>query len=727
MNSDRQSTTIEGYIEKITFYNPDNHYTIARFRATNANSLITIVGFLPEPSPGEKLSITGLWDVHPKYGQQLKIDHAEARLPATVDGIQEYLKSGFIKGVSIKKVSRIVTHFGQNTLDVIENQSERLIEVKGIGEVIARRIAESWNSHHAARRLMRFLEKAGVPASHTARILKQYGPDSVDILMGNPYQAAMDIPGVGFYIADRIAQHQGAPADQPLRIRACLLYILEQAAQDGHTGICKSDLILRLSELFSIECGRSECELDSLVRENDVILDRHVQFDEPVVFLKHLHEAEAGISRRIHALRSVPVHLPALDREAIADAVLMNLAIQPSPEQLAVLEDILQHKIAIITGGPGTGKTTLIRSVSAVFKRMGKKIALAAPTGRASRRLSEVTRAKAQTIHRLLLYDPVENRFVKDKDDPLEADVVIIDEASMVDVILMLHLVNAIPPTACLILVGDRFQLPSVGPGNVLADMIDSGVIQTYELTEIFRQAAESPIVMNAHRVRQGSMPVVELGTDPNDLSEFYFIEQSNPDIVLKQILDMCKNRIPRTFGYDPVQQLQVITPMHKGIVGTIHLNQMLQKTLNPESVGIEAYNTKYKIGDKVMHLKNNYAKEIFNGDIGVVTDVDKQKFLVTVDYDDRYVTYDRDALQDLTLAYAISVHKSQGSEYPAVIVPVVNQHFAMLQRNLLYTAITRGKNLVILIGTRQALHTAVNNDQTGRRLSILAEKLKDS
>jgi len=335
--------------------------------------------------------------------------------------------------------------------------------------------------------------------------------------------------------------------------------------------------------------------------------------------------------------------------------------------------------------------------------------------------------AKAQTIHRLLLYDPVENRFVKDKDDPLEADVVIIDEASMVDVILMLHLVNAIPPTACLILVGDRFQLPSVGPGNVLADMIDSGVIQTYELTEIFRQAAESPIVMNAHRVRQGSMPVVELGTDPNDLSEFYFIERSNPDIVLKQILDMCKNRIPRTFGYDPVQQLQVITPMHKGIVGTIHLNQMLQKTLNPESVGIEAYNTKYKIGDKVMHLKNNYAKEIFNGDIGVVTDVDKQKFLVTVDYDDRYVTYDRDALQDLTLAYAISVHKSQGSEYPAVIVPVVNQHFAMLQRNLLYTAITRGKNLVILIGTRQALHTAVNNDQTGRRLSILAEKLKDS
>ncbi|MGD9972799.1 MAG: ATP-dependent RecD-like DNA helicase [Desulfatirhabdiaceae bacterium] len=727
MNSERQSTSLEGHIEKITFYNPDNHYTIARFRVANADTRVTVVGFLPEPSPGENLFITGFWDVHARYGQQLKIEHAETRMPSTVDGIREYLKSGFITGVSAKKLSGIVKHFGESTLDIIETHSERLTEVKGIGEVIALRIAESWKSHHAARRLMQFLEEAGVPASHTARILKQYGMDSVDILTANPYQAALDIPGVGFYIADRIAQHLGAPPDQPARIRACVLYILEQAAQEGHTGICKSDLLYRLSSLFSIENDRSESEIDSLVQGRDVILDRHIHCDESVVFLKHLHDAELGISRRIHALQSVPVHLPPMNPDDIADAVRMNLAIQPSPEQLSVLENILQHKVAIITGGPGTGKTTLIRSICAVFKRLGKKIALAAPTGRASRRLSEVTRARAQTIHRLLLYDPVENVFLKNRDDPLEIDVAIIDETSMVDVILMLHLVNALPPTASLILVGDRFQLPSVGPGNVLADMIDSGVIKTYELTEIFRQAAESPIVMNAHRVRQGAMPVVERGQDPGDLSEFYFIEQSNPDIVLKHILDMSKNRIPQTFGYDPIGQIQVITPMHKGIVGTIHLNQMLQKTLNPDPIGIEVYGTAYKTGDKVMHLKNNYAKEIFNGDIGVVSGVDRQKIQVTVDYDDRIVTYDRDELQDLTLAYAISVHKSQGSEYPAVIVPVMNQHFAMLQRNLLYTAITRGKNLVILIGTRQALQTAVNNNQNGRRLSILAVKLKNT
>jgi exodeoxyribonuclease V alpha subunit len=355
----------------------------------------------------------------------------------------------------------------------------------------------------------------------------------------------------------------------------------------------------------------------------------------------------------------------------------------------------------------------------------GKRIALAAPTGRAARRLAEVTRMTAHTIHRLLMYDPVDNRFGKDRDDPIDADVVIVDEVSMVDVVIMYQLVQALPPKARLVLVGDRFQLPSVGPGNVLADLIDSGCIRTYELTEVFRQAAQSPIVRNAHRIRHGEMPVVDPGVDPDDLSEYYFIEQSHPETALQSIVNLCGHRIPQVFGFDPVQDIQVITPMHKGVVGTIHLNQVLQRELNVESDGIDAFGTTYRKGDKVMHLKNNYAREIFNGDIGRILDIDTRKNQVVVEYDERTVTYEKDELPDLTLAYAISVHKSQGSEYPAVILPLMRQHYVMLQRNLLYTAVTRGKKLVVLIGSRNALQRAVENDRTNRRLSLLGEKLK--
>ncbi len=726
MNIGRESITIEGSIERITFHNPENYYTVARFRMANPARVVTVVGFLPRPATGANLSITGFWDEHARYGQQLKIERVEPRLPSTVEGIRQYLQSGFLQGISTKKVGRIISHFGSDTLDIIQNSPKRLMEVEGIGPVLAKRISASWKEHHVAHDLMRLLENAGVQPFHAARILKEYANESVEILTQNPYQAALDMPGVGFLIADSVARYLGESPDRPHRVRACLLYILEQAAGEGHTCIGKTELFKRASDLFHISPDQVDPELDSLIQEQELVSDRHSSLDETVISMQLLHSCECGISDRIRALQAVPLPESRLGREDIEKAVQTRLAIQPSAEQLAVLEDISRHLVAVITGGPGTGKTTLIRSVCAVYRMAGKRIALAAPTGRAARRLAEVTRMAAHTIHRLLMYDPVENRFVKNRDDPIDADVVIVDEASMVDVVVMYHLVQALPPKARLVLVGDRFQLPSVGPGNVLADLIDSGGIRTYELTEVFRQAAQSPIIRNAHRIRHGEMPLMEPGVDPNDLTEYYFFEQPHPESALTSIVNLCRHRIPDVFGFDSIQDIQVITPMHKGVVGTIHLNQVLQRELNPESGGIDAFGTTYRKGDKVMHLKNNYAREIFNGDIGRISDIDPGKNRVFVEFDERTVTYDKDELTELTLAYAISVHKSQGSEYPAVILPVTNQHYVMLQRNLLYTAVTRGKKLVVLIGSQKALQRAVDNDRTHRRLSLLREKLKN-
>ena len=726
MNIGRESITIEGSIERITFHNPENYYTVARFRMANPARVVTVVGFLPRPATGANLSITGFWDEHARYGQQLKIERVEPRLPSTVEGIRQYLQSGFLQGISTKKVGRIISHFGSDTLDIIQNSPKRLMEVEGIGPVLAKRISASWKEHHVAHDLMRLLENAGVQPFHAARILKEYANESVEILTQNPYQAALDMPGVGFLIADSVARYLGESPDRPHRVRACLLYILEQAAGEGHTCIGKTELFKRASDLFHISPDQVDPELDSLIQEQELVSDRHSSLDETVISMQLLHSCECGISDRIRALQAVPLPESRLGREDIEKAVQTRLAIQPSAEQLAVLEDISRHLVAVITGGPGTGKTTLIRSVCAVYRMAGKRIALAAPTGRAARRLAEVTRMAAHTIHRLLMYDPVENRFVKNRDDPIDADVVIVDEASMVDVVVMYHLVQALPPKARLVLVGDRFQLPSVGPGNVLADLIDSGGIRTYELTEVFRQAAQSPIIRNAHRIRHGEMPLMEPGVDPNDLTEYYFFEQPHPESALTSIVNLCRHRIPDVFGFDSIQDIQVITPMHKGVVGTIHLNQVLQRELNPESEGIDAFGTTYRKGDKVMHLKNNYAREIFNGDIGRISDIDPGKNRVFVEFDERTVTYDKDELTELTLAYAISVHKSQGSEYPAVILPVTNQHYVMLQRNLLYTAVTRGKKLVVLIGSQKALQRAVDNDRTHRRLSLLREKLKN-
>ncbi len=725
MNRPLPKSTLEGELERITYSNPETHYTIAKLKTSKTHNMVTIVGSMPAVKPGQFLKIEGTWETHPKYGQQFKIESYEETLPATISGIKKYLASGIVKGIGPSTAHRMISCFGAKTFEIIEKNPERLVEVDGVGPAKAALIGDAWKNNHAARGVMQLLQNSGVKTAYCAKILKTYGADAVNIIRNGPYRLATDIPGIGFYFADRIALTLGVSRDDTQRVRACIIHVIQQFINEGHVFIFENQLVVQCADLFSLEADITRYSIEKLSADGELVIENAPDTSENrIVYLKEIHQAETGISNRIKALLSVPVIPPSIDAERISKEVQKKLAIALSQEQIDVLEKILSHRVVIITGGPGTGKTTLIRSVNAIFEALGKRVLLAAPTGRAARRLSEVTRRDAKTIHRLLGVNFKDGLFDKNRDNPLDADAVIIDEASMVDTLLMFHLINAVPMTAALILVGDVFQLPSIGPGNVLSDMIKSARTPIFYLKKIFRQAHKSPIVFNAHRIRQGEFPVFKPLDPTEGLSEFYFIEQDDPNTVVTTILELCTKTIPERFNFDPVHEVQILTPMHKGVIGTTHLNQVLQEVLNPNPVIIETRGSTFKIGDKVMHLKNNYQKEVFNGDIGTIRTVDVKKNIFSVDFYGRTVSYDFTEMDDISLAYAISVHKSQGSEYPAVILPIMTQHFVLLQRNLLYTAITRGKKLVILIGTKKALAIALKNDTPKKRLSGLAFRL---
>ena len=719
------ANTLLGHIERVTFHNRDNHYTIAKFRVDKTDGLVTILGTMPHPSPGEALKVTGRWETHPKYGPQLRIRSYEALLPDQKDELAKYLSSGLISGLGQQTANRLVAHFGDQTIAVIENDSERLKEVAGIGEVLAFKIASQWKAKHALRSLMAFLQENGIKTAYCQRIVKTYGDDAEKILRNEPYRLVHDIPGIGFHIADTIAINAGASREDPRRIRECLLYLLVQAADTGHTFCFENDLTKQCFESFEINPELAAAALAELETEQEVVIERPTGALAPTaVYHYRLYEAENGIAAKLKALMSIPLATVPLKAEQITAQVLKKLALKLSSEQLQVVEGVLAHRVGVITGGPGTGKTTLVRSLCAVFGSLGKTVSLAAPTGRAARRLSEVTGKKAATVHKLLGYNPTEGFFERDRDNPLETDVMIVDEVSMVDTLLMYQLTRALPATAVLILVGDAFQLPSVGPGNVLADIIASAAVPVFSLNTIFRQAAESPIVLNAHRVRKGAFPEIVAQEIDQGLSEFYFIETQHPDDVVARICQLCTQTLPEKFGLDRVRDIQVLTPMHRGEAGTINLNQVLQQKLNFRPAAEKIAGVAFRPGDKVMHLRNNYQKDVFNGDIGTVKSIDPQEKTLRITYYERDVDYDFAELDELILAYAISVHKSQGSEYPAVIVPLLTQHYILLQRNLLYTAMTRGKKLVILIGSLRALEIAVKNDQSGNRRSGLVDRL---
>ncbi len=718
-------TTLEGHLERITYFNPENHYTVAKLKTSNTNSLVTVVGPMAAVRPGQTLRIKGSWVTHSTYGQQFKIKTYEVVLPSTIEGIKNYLESGIIKGIGPLMAKRMINRFGIKTFEIIENNPNKLLEVKGIGRTKAALIFNAWKDHHVARGLMQFVQKMGVKTSYCARILREFGKEAVNIISSDPYRLSTDIPGIGFHFADTIALKLGVAKGEPSRVRACIIHLIKQYANEGHVFIYENQLLEQCQNLFQIDYEVAHDVLESLSAEREIVIgNTGNESDARTVYLKSLHLAETGIANRLKAMLSVPVIPYNIDTQHIPAEVQRKLAIQLSPEQIKVLGEIFSHRVVILTGGPGTGKTTLIKSINAIFSALGKQVLLAAPTGRAARRLSEVTQKEAKTIHRLLEYNFKNDLFEKNQDNPLDADAVIIDEASMVDTLLMFHLLRAVPITAMLILVGDIFQLPSVGPGNVLADMIKSDRAQVFYLKKIFRQTQESPIVINAHRVRDGDFPVFESWDDSEGLSEFYFIEQQNPYKVVSTIVELCSRVVPERFGFDPVHEVQVLTPMHKGIVGTTNLNQVLQKTLNSSPVMIETNGVTFKQGDKVMHLKNNYQKEVFNGDIGIIRTIDQKDEVLSVDYYGRIVNYDFAELNEISMAYATTVHKSQGSEYPAVILPIMTQHYVLLQRNLLYTAITRAKKLAILTGTKKALSIALRNNKPKERLSGLAFRL---
>jgi exodeoxyribonuclease V alpha subunit len=718
-------TTLMGHLDRITYQNKENHFTVAKIVTAESRSPVTIVGHMAGISPGETLKLQGQWLTHAKYGQQFKVQAYEVTVPATVDGIRQYLESGAIKGIGPFLAGKLVDTFGVETFDVIDKNPQRLMEVEGIGETKAEMIRMAWQDHHAIRKLMQFLQDMQVQTSMCAKIYNAYGPDAVDMLRQEPYQLADDFPGSGFLIADTIAQKLGLAKSGQDRVRAAIIHLIVQMTEDGHTFAEEENLIARCENLFQIDRSTIQNAIDNLVSSKHIVCEPiEAETQTRGLYLKSMYLAERGLAGRLKALLSVSIAPVSLDPEKIFKEVHNKLAINLSDDQLEVLAQIFSQRIAIITGGPGTGKTTLLRSIAIIFEALGKKVKLAAPTGRAARRLAEVTRRRAETIHRLLRYNFMDGRFIKNRDNPLDVDALIVDEASMVDLELMYHLMDALPASADLILVGDVFQLPSIGPGNVLSDMIRSECIPVFYLTEIFRQDRQSPIVINAHSVRNGeSIDVQPAGTVDGD-SEFYFLENSDPQQVVETIVRLCRHDLPDRFNLDPVRDLQVLTPMHKGIAGTINLNHILQGILNPNPVLLETTGNAFKINDKVMHLKNNYQKDVYNGDIGTIRHIDKKQGKLSVDYYGRSVDYDQSDLDEISIAYAISVHKSQGSEYPAVIVPLVTQHYVMLQRNLLYTAMTRGKKLVILIGTQKALSIALNNDRPQQRLSRLAERL---
>jgi exodeoxyribonuclease V alpha subunit len=714
---------LSGQIERITYTNPENGYTVAQMKVRGARQMVTVVGNLVDPVPGEVMELSGRWKVHPRFGEQFEVQTYRTTAPATVTGIRKYLGSGLIKGIGPVMAKRIVTRFGKETLEVIENAPERLAEIQGIGEKRIAMIKAAWAEQKEIRAVMMFLQSHNVSAGYATKIFKQYGSDAIEVVSENPYQLAADIFGIGFLTADRIASSLGFEKDSRLRLRAGVLYVLNQMAEDGHVFYPYNPLLEKAGEMLEVDAYPLADAVSHMARAKHVVMESIAAPDtDTAVYLSKYYTCETGIAAMVKRLLRTPKAIRAIDTDRALAWVQQRLAFTLAEKQAEAVSAAVRSKVMVITGGPGTGKTTIIRAVLEIFGKLSVNIRLAAPTGRAAKQMSEATKFPASTIHRMLSFNVQSGGFQKNADNPLDCDILIVDEASMIDTVLMYHLLKAVPRGATVILVGDVNQLPSVGAGHVLEDIIGSGRVPVLRLKEIFRQARQSRIIVNAHRINQGYMPRIDAAEDGSD---FYFIEKEEPEAVLELILSLAESRIPKSFGFDPLADIQVLSPMHKGLVGAANLNRELQKRLNPGEEGVTQGTATFCRGDKVMQIRNNYDKGVFNGDIGRVCGLDREAREVRVDFDGRRVAYDFTELDELVLAYAVSVHKSQGSEYPVVIVPVVTQHYILLQRNLIYTAVTRGRQLVVVVGTRKAMAIAIKNNRTQQRYTRLDLRLK--
>jgi exodeoxyribonuclease V alpha subunit len=712
--------TLDGTLERITFRGED-YYTVARF-APERGEPITIVGKLVEIGEGMPITVVGQWVVDKKYGRQLRVSFAHPRTPNTVVGIERFLGSGLIPGIGPSLAKRIVEKFGKNTLEVIDKTPQRLTEVVGIGTQRAMNLADAVAAQRHVQEVMVFLQGHGVTMASAARIVKRYGKDAINVVRVNPYRLAHEVWGIGFRTADSIAEKLGIARDAPERLEAGLLHALDASAEDGHMHLPDDELMAAAAELLGVGVDKLPPRLGALETSGKIV--REVLGNRgSCSAVPELHAAEAESAALLAELASSRPRTFPLDIGAAIHAFESVTGLELAQQQRQAVEAALRDRCVVITGGPGVGKTTIVKAIVHLARLGHRRVALAAPTGRAAKRLGEATAAEAMTIHRLLEFQPHEGGFLRNRDNPLEADMLVVDEASMVDALLFRAVLGALRPGAQLVLVGDIDQLPSVGAGAVLADVIDSGAATVIQLTEIFRQAAASKIVVSAHRINRGELPDLDTAGD----SDFYFISREDPDAARATIVELVAERIPARFGFDPITEVQVLTPMHRGDLGTAAINRALQDRLNPTSGGPELVRGErvFRRRDKVMQLKNDYDRNVFNGDIGVIEHVDGDTGALRVDFDGRTATYDRTELDQLVHAYAVSVHKSQGSEYPAVVIPLVTQHFMMLQRSLLYTAVTRGKKLVVIVGTRRAVQLAVRNAEAKRRYTWLAERVR--
>lgn len=711
-----------GIVERITFQNEENGYTIAKLQAPNFQDFVCVVGFLPLAVPGISIRCSGSWKQHLIHGRQFEVSHYSVEAPASILGIKKYLGSGLVKGIGPVYAEKIVGCFGLDTLHVIDQTPERLKEIPGIGKKRIALIKQCWSEQKSIRDVMVFLQGHGVSPGFAQKIYKVYQNESIAKVTENPFQLARDIFGIGFKTADTLAGKLNILKDSTMRIDAGVEYVLSELSNDGHVCYPVDEFLQEAEKLLEVPAAMIHQRLESL-KSNDRIEIFSLVHDavlKPFIWVKPLFLAETGIAKEMKRLKTSLCAIRQVNLEKALEWVQEKLSITLAEQQVLAVRQGLSEKVSIITGGPGTGKSTITKAILQVLEKLSPHILLAAPTGRAAKRMSEITGKTAKTIHSLLEFDFKKGGFKRNSNNPLECDVVIVDEASMIDTLLMNSLLKAVPSHARLILIGDVNQLPSVGPGNVLKEMISSGEIPVTELTEIFRQGKGSKIIQNAHFINKGLYPDIRHAPD----SDFFFIEAEETEKVLSEIVTLVTQRVPQKYQMQPLQDIQVLAPMKRGMIGTENLNTVLQSALNPKDVFLLRFGNRYQIGDKVMQIRNNYQKEIYNGDIGRIEDIDFSSQELLVSFDDREIPYDFSELDELVLAYAVSVHKYQGSECPCIIMPIHTSHFKLLQRNLLYTGVTRGKKLVILVGTKKALAMAVKNDEVKKRHTGLKSAL---
>ena len=710
-------------MERVVFHTEDTGYCILKVQPEGGRESVSVIGKAPRVVAGEQVEAQGKWEQSNEFGRQFKADALKLSRPDSLIGIERYLGSGLIDGIGPKYAKRMIEKFGKEVFDIIENYSARLEEVEGVGSKRRREIRESWMKQKTVHNIMLFLHEHGISTSRAQRIFKTYGEEALEVLRKNPYRLAADIAGVGFKTADEIAGQMGVARDSPERLRAGLLYALESAAAVGHCGLPETDLMTQATDLLAAPAEALSPEIMHLMAERKI--ERHAVDGQSMIYLPHLRSAEQIISQQLLGLVSRPANYPAIDVDKAIPWAAEKTRKPLAESQQEAVRQALRQRVLIITGGPGVGKTTILNTILVILKAKEVKITLAAPTGRAAKRMTESTGMEAMTLHRLLEYQG-DGQWGKNQAKRLKGDLFVVDEASMIDAPLMSHFLSALPNEAHLLIVGDADQLPSVGPGSVLADVIASGRVPCVHLTEIFRQAADSRIVTSAHAVNRGQIPDLK----PHPKSDFFFIEKTSPEEIRDTIIGLVRDRLPARYGMDPVRDIQVLTPMNRHLLGTRILNQDLQAAINPRNelkFEIERFGTTFRIGDKVIQTRNNYDKEVFNGDIGHVISIETDPMKIEVRFDSRMVDYEPGELDELQLAYALTIHKSQGSEFPCVIIPLSTQHFVLLERSLLYTAITRAKKLVILVGDPKALSLAVRKQENRRRHTGLQAELERS